>query len=103
MAGRSPPRSPPLAVDRQALGAAAEDAACAHLRTHGLQLLARNVRFRFGELDLVMRDGATVVFVEVRRRGRSDYGGAAASVDVRKMRKLALAAQAWLSGQRALR
>lgn len=61
------------------------------------------MRFRFGELDLVMRDGATVVFVEVRRRGRSDYGGAAASVDVRKMRKLAMAAQAWLAGQRALR
>lgn len=103
MVGPSRRRRPPLAVDRQALGAAAEDAACTHLRAHGLQLLARNVRFRFGELDLVMREGGTIVFVEVRRRGRSDFGGAAASVDARKMRKLALAAQAWLAGQRALR
>jgi putative endonuclease len=82
-------------------GAAAEDAALAQLRAAGLALLARNVRYPFGEIDLVMREGATLVFVEVRcRRGRG-FGGAFASVDRGKRRKLARAAQAWLSGHRA--
>ena len=82
-------------------GVAAEDAALAHLRAAGLQLLARNVRYPFGEIDLVMRDGATLAFVEVRyRRGRS-FGGAAASVTAEKRRKLARAAQAWLGAHRA--
>jgi putative endonuclease len=82
-------------------GAAAEDAALAHLRAAGLQLLARNVRYPFGEIDLVMREGATIAFVEVRYRRSADYGGAFASVTRDKRRKLARAAQAWLKGNRA--
>ena len=81
-------------------GEAAEDAALAHLRAAGLGLLARNVRYPFGELDLVMHDAATLVFVEVRYRRGADFGGAAASVDRRKRRKLARAAQAWLAQHR---
>jgi putative endonuclease len=73
-----------------------EAVALAHLRGAGLQLLARNVRFKGGELDLVMRDGATVVFVEVRYRVNQRFGGGAASVDIRKRRKLVLAAQLFL-------
>ena len=61
-------------------------------------LLARNARYPFGEIDLVMLDGRTLAFVEVRRRQRTDFGGAAASVDRAKRRKLARAAQAWLAG-----
>ncbi|MEO8160830.1 MAG: YraN family protein [Arenimonas sp.] len=88
-------------ADRAQLGATAEDAALAHLRAAGLQLLARNVRYPFGELDLVMREGATLAFVEVRFRRGNSFGGAAASVDAGKRRKLARAAQAWLGAHRA--
>ena len=82
-------------------GAAAEDAALAHLRAAGLQLLARNVRYPFGEIDLVMREGATLAFVEVRYRRSAEFGGALASVTRAKCRKLARAAQAWLKAHRA--
>jgi putative endonuclease len=82
-------------------GRAAEDAALAHLRAAGLQLLARNVRYPFGEIDLVMREGATLAFVEVRYRRSQSFGGAAASVTRDKRRKLARAAQAWLGAHRA--
>jgi putative endonuclease len=88
--------------DRIALGSAAEDAACAFLLARGLVLLGRNVRYRFGELDLVMREGATIVFVEVRRRRASRFGDGAASVDFRKRRRLMLAARAWLAARRGL-
>lgn len=92
------PRPP---VDRQREGSLAEDAACDFLQARGLRLLARNARYRFGELDLVMLDGATLAFVEVRMRKDAGFGTGADSVDARKRRKLALAAQAWLSSHRA--
>ena len=79
----------------------AEDAALAHLLAQGLELLARNARYPFGEVDLVMRDGRTVAFIEVRYRRGSAFGGAAVSVDATKRRKLARAAQAWLKAHRA--
>ncbi len=81
---------------RRAIGAAGEDAALAWLRERGLQPLARNVAFAFGEIDLIVRDGATIVFVEVRQRGNDHFGGAAASVDRRKCGRIARAASAWL-------
>ena len=86
--------------NRAELGAAAEDAALARLSDEGLRLLARNARYPFGELDIVMLDGPCVVFVEVRRRASERFGGAAMSVDAAKRRKLARAAQAWLSSHR---
>ena len=95
------PRMPPRPhADRRESGAAGEDAALAQLSGAGLRLLARNARYPFGELDLVMLEGACVVFVEVRRRASDRFGGAAVSVDVAKRRKLARAAQAWLSSHR---
>ena len=66
---------------KQRAGDAAEDAACTHLVEHGCRVLARNVRYREGELDVVAQDGPTVVFVEVRLRNRDTFGGAAGSVD----------------------
>ena len=89
-------------IDRRQLGQDAEDAALAHLQAQGLQLLARNVRYPFGEVDLVLRDGATVVFTEVRFRRGALFGGAAASVDAAKRRKLVRASQAWLKAHREL-
>jgi putative endonuclease len=87
-------------ADRRETGAAAEDAALALLLERGLHLLARNVRYPFGELDLVMREGAQLVFVEVRFRRDARFGGAAVSVDAAKRRKLARAAQAWIGSHR---
>jgi len=92
----------PARPDRQALGAAAEAAALQHLEASGLRLLARNARFKVGELDLVMRDGETVVFVEVRLRNASGFGDGFDSVDRRKRQRMVRAAQAWLLGRPAL-
>jgi len=61
-------------------GPMAEAAAEEFLSGRGLRLLERNYRCRFGELDLVMRDGETLVFVEVRYRGSNSFGGAVASI-----------------------
>lgn len=87
---------------RAATGAAHEAAALAMLRARGLQLLARNVRCRLGEIDLVLRDGRTTVFCEVRYRRGSGHGGAAASVDARKQMRLANAARWYLGRNPAL-
>ena len=73
-------------------GAAAEAAAAEYLQAQGLLVLARNLRCRAGELDLVCLDGAVLVIVEVRHRATSDFGGALASVTRRKQRKLIRAA-----------
>lgn len=84
----------------QAIGAAAEQAALAYLAQRGLSLVERNFRCRGGEIDLVMRDNGTLVFVEVRRRASSRYGGAAASIDAGKRARLAIAAQTYLQRYR---
>jgi putative endonuclease len=86
----------------KARGETAEAAARATLERGGLRFVAGNVRFRGGELDLVMLDpaargGACLVFVEVRYRASSAFGGGAASVDGAKRRKLVHAAQLYLA------
>jgi putative endonuclease len=78
-------------------GAAAEALAERHLQRQGLQTLARNWRCRGGELDLVLRDGDTLVIAEVRKRSRSDFGDALDSVDARKRTRLIRAAQLYLA------
>lgn len=82
---------------RAARGRAAEQRARAYLAGQGLRTRARNARFRTGEIDLVMEDGETIVFVEVRYRSRTDYGGAAASVDRGKQQRLTRAAAQYLA------
>jgi putative endonuclease len=81
----------------QARGDAAEDRALAFLVDHGLSLVERNAASRLGEIDLVMRDEAGIVFVEVRARASSGFGGAAASVDAAKRRRLQREAQRWMN------
>jgi putative endonuclease len=81
---------------RRIRGDAVEDAALAHLQAHGLRLLSRNAAARGGEIDLVMADGDAVVFVEVRYRAGTAFGGGVASVDAGKRRRLVRAAQAFL-------
>lgn len=77
-------------------GALWENVAMAHLARAGLRLLTRNFTCRSGELDLIMRDGDSVVFVEVRYRGSRERGGGAASVGAGKRVKLVRAAQVYL-------
>ncbi|WP_235898531.1 YraN family protein [Parahaliea maris] len=66
------------------------------MRDQGLRILARNVHFKAGELDIVALHGDTLVFVEVRARSNPRYSGAAASVDRRKQAKLLRAAALFL-------
>jgi putative endonuclease len=81
---------------KQRAGDAAEDAAARHLSVHGCTLIERNVRYPEGELDLIARERELIVFVEVRMRRSSAFGGAAASVDRHKQKRLMRAAQHWL-------
>ena len=82
---------------RQLAGADAEERAAHFLASRGLSIVSRNFRTRFGEIDLVARDGATLVFVEVRLRTREDFGGAAESVDPPKRGRIIAAAHAYLA------
>lgn len=84
------------------LGQLAEQLAAEYLEQRGLKQLARNYRCRSGEIDLIMQEDDYLVFVEVRYRKHSGYGGAAASVDQRKQRKLLHTAQHYLQQHRAL-
>lgn len=81
---------------QQIQGDAGENAALAYLQGQGLTLVERNFRCKGGEIDLIMRERQTLVFVEVRKRADARYGGAAASVTHRKQARLILAAQVFL-------
>lgn len=80
-------------------GKAAEDLAASYLIDRGLKLVTRNYRCRFGEIDLILHDGRTTVFAEVRLRGSQRFGGAAASVTAQKQQRLIATAQHYLTGQ----
>jgi putative endonuclease len=82
-------------------GVRAEQLAADYLQRHGLKLLDRNYRCRFGEIDLILRDGDALVFVEVRKRSNSGYGGAAGSIDSHKQRRIVLTAQHYMASLRA--
>ncbi|HEB78124.1 MAG TPA: YraN family protein [Methylothermaceae bacterium] len=81
------------------IGKAAEDYALAYLQRRGLRLLARNWRWSGGEIDLILKEGDTLVFVEVRCRADDRFGGAAVSVDRRKRRRLLQGAALFLAQQ----
>ncbi len=78
-------------------GAAAERLAATYLQQQGLKLLECNYRSRFGEIDLIMQDDREIVFVEVRMRRNTMFGGAGASITPSKQRKLALTAEDYLT------
>jgi putative endonuclease len=84
----------------RAEGDRAEDAALAYLEGEGLRLRTRNYRSRFGEIDLVLDDGGTVVFVEVRKRSNPRFGSAAESITAGKRDKLVATAKQYLAGLR---
>lgn len=87
-----PRRAPPGEA-----GAQAETLAARFLEARGLKLIERNWRSRFGELDLVLREGDTIVMVEVRMRRSNAFGGAAASIDAKKKSRLLAAAREYLA------
>jgi putative endonuclease len=74
---------------RVILGKIGEDLACAELARRGYEILARRYRRRGGELDVVARDGATVVFVEVKTRESLEFGSGADAVTARKRQRMA--------------
>lgn len=78
-------------------GGEAEKQAAHWLTQQGLTVVARNFRCRQGEIDLIMQDGDTLVFTEVRWRSYRSHGGALASVDHHKQRRLILAARHYLA------
>ncbi|MGI9333274.1 MAG: YraN family protein [Gammaproteobacteria bacterium] len=94
MTPRRPDRAPGV------VGEQAEHYAERYLSKRGCALVCRNYRCRAGELDLVMRDGATLVFVEVRYRRSAGFGGPAESVDANKRRRLRTAAEHFLQRYR---
>lgn len=91
----------PRAARGQALpndGARAEAQAETYLRAQGVKVIARNVRCKGGEIDLIAEQGNTVLIVEVRLRQHGDYGGAAASITSHKQQRIQRATRWWLQG-----
>jgi putative endonuclease len=88
---------------RRRLGAKGEELAAQHLEARGCEVIARNFRTRFGELDLVARDQRFLVFCEVKtrivrgRRGPSNALGPFASIGSRKQRQVRAIAREWLA------
>ena len=79
-------------------GAQAEHLAARFLQKQGLKLLQQNYRCKHGEIDLILQDATTLVFVEVRLRNLDNFGGAAASITHAKQGRLIRAAQNYLAG-----
>ncbi|MEG1524035.1 MAG: YraN family protein [Clostridia bacterium] len=83
-------------MNTKQIGDYGEELALTYLMERGWILRGRNVRFGHKELDLVMQDGETIVFVEVKARSSDGYGTPAEFVNIRKQRNLIQAAQAYL-------
>ena len=86
----------------QAAGGAGEERAEELLARNGLAIVERNYRTKAGEIDLIARDGPTLVFVEVRLRSDASFGGALASITPRKQRRIVAAAKQYLMSLRPL-
>lgn len=84
---------------RQGLGAAGEGLARRHLEDLGYTFFAANWRYPGGELDLVMRDGDVLVFVEVKTRRGEHLGAAEESISAAQTRRLVRASQTFLAKQ----
>jgi putative endonuclease len=85
---------------RVILGKTGEDLACRELERRGYAILARRYRRRHGELDIVARDGETIVFVEVKTRDGEEFGGGPAAITVLKRRRITALAADYLARYR---
>jgi putative endonuclease len=83
-------------------GETAELLAASFLCAQGLEISERNYRCRFGEIDLIAREGTTLVFVEVRQRRSERFGGAAESITAAKRTRLIAAARHYLARHRSV-
>ncbi len=88
-------------LDRITLGKQGEELACRELKRRGYAILARRYRTRFGEIDIIARDGPALVFVEVKTRSSTAYGTAAEAVTGRKQAKISLMASEFLLRRRS--
>jgi putative endonuclease len=86
-----------MAGVRNAAGARAEELAAGYLVARGLTIVTSNFRRHRGEIDIVARDGETLVFVEVRLRRHASFGGAAESITAAKRARLVAAAGLYLA------
>jgi putative endonuclease len=89
-----------MTMARQRLGKSGEDRAVVELERREYAILARRYRTRYGEIDVVARDGETTVFVEVKARTTSEFGSAADAVTPWKQRRLVMMATDYLARQR---
>jgi putative endonuclease len=86
-------------TSRAETGRRAEELAAAFLKSKGFEVVERNFRAKVGEIDVIAKDGDEMVFVEVRARSGRGFGGAAASVDGAKRRRVIRAARVWLAAR----
>lgn len=86
-------------MNTTAIGSQAELVAREYLERRGMKCLGQNVRTRFYELDLVMRDGRDVVAVEVKYRRNADFGGGEAAISAKKKWRLQQGILQWLAQQ----
>ena len=94
-----------MKLNQNNAGLIAEQLAATFLTQRGLTLVAKNYHCRFGEIDLIMQEGAVLVFIEVRLRTNSQFGHAAESISIKKQQKIIQTAQHFLMqhGERACR
>ena len=89
-----------MSRDRQELGQLGEKLACNFLKKKGYQIVDQNYRTRGGEIDIVAKDGDTLVFVEVKTRKSTAFGYPEEAIDERKCHKLAMTAECYLAEHR---
>jgi len=87
-------------MNRASTGRLGESEAAGFLEKKGYRVLERNYRCRFGEIDIVARDGAAIVFVEVKTRASDRFGTPGESVDSRKQLKITRTAQYYIESNR---
>jgi putative endonuclease len=92
-----------MTMERQALGKSGEDAAVSELERRGYAILERRYRSQQGEIDIVARDGDTIVFIEVKAKETAEFGTAAEAVTPRKQRKVISVAVDYLARHRLTR
>jgi putative endonuclease len=86
-----------VSEQRRTVGKAGEEAAVQYLLQRGYSILQRNYRCRFGEIDLIARDGGTLAFIEVKTRRSQRFGPAASAVTFEKQRHLIKASQMYMT------
>ena len=89
-----------MSKERKA-GLRGEEIACDYLRSHGYEIVERNWSSVFGEVDIIARDGDTLVFVEVKTRVSAGFGGPEGALTLRKRKRIIATARAYLSKVRS--